>query len=88
MAAPTTPTPPSSPGRDWTAQATDTIETVVLTVKEKTTVPLTTAARGLVYGLVIAVLGITCLIVLAIASVRVLTVYLPVGQVNHGNHRV
>jgi len=88
MAAPTTPTPPSTPGREWTAQAADTVESVVLAVKEKTTVPLTTASRGLVYGLVIAVLGITCLVVLAIASVRFLTVYLPVGRVNHGGHRV
>ena len=88
MAAPTTPTPPSTPGREWATQATDTVESVVLAVKEKTTVPLTTAARGVVYGLVIAVLGITCLIALAIASVRLLTVYLPVGRVNHGNHRV
>ena len=82
MSAPSTPQ-----GRDWADQAADTVESLVLTVKEKTTVPATTIARGLVYGLVIAALGTAVLVMLSIAAIRFLTVYLPVGRV-HGQHRV
>ena len=79
---------PAGAGKDWTNQAVDVVESVVLTVKEKTTVPATTVARGLVYGIVIAALGTIALVVLAVAGVRFLTVYLPVGRVNGGHHRV
>jgi hypothetical protein len=60
----------------WADQAADTVESVVLTVKEKTTVPLRTAARGLVYGLVLAGLGIVVLIITVVAIVRVADVWL------------
>ena len=86
MTAPATSS--SDGGRDWTTQATEAVESIVLSVKEKTTVPATTAARGIVYGLVIAALGITAAVCIAIASVRFLTVYLPVGRVNGHHHRV
>jgi hypothetical protein len=81
--------PSSSSGRNWTAQATDTIETVVLTVKDKTTVPAQTAARGVVYGLVIAVVGVVLLVVTLVAAVRVADVWLLgwAGRV-HGQHRL
>jgi hypothetical protein len=62
--------------RDWGDQAADTIESVVLSVKEKTTVPLRTAARGVVYGLVLAVLGIVLLVVAVIGVLRVADVWL------------
>ncbi len=61
---------------NWADQAADTIESVVLGVKEKTTVPLRTAARGVVYGLVLAVLGVVLLVVAVIAVVRVADVWL------------
>ena len=93
MTGPSTPGPATSPpaqasGRDWTDQAADAIESVVLSVKQKTTVPLTTVARAIVYGLVIAALGTVALVLVAVSSVRILTVYLPVGRVNDGRHRV
>jgi integral membrane sensor domain MASE1 len=62
--------------RSWGDQAADTIESVVLGVKEKTTVPLRTAARGVVYGLVLAVVGAVVLVVFVIALVRVAAVWL------------
>jgi hypothetical protein len=81
-------TSPTAPGgSDWTNQATELVESVVLTVREKTTVPAMTAARAVVYGLVIAALGLAAAVMLAVAGVRFLTVYLPVGHV-HGGHRV
>lgn len=87
MAATTTP-PTPSPQRDWTEQATETVESLVLSVKEKTTV-LRTVARGIVYGLVIAVVGILAVVMLLIGAVRVADVWLLgwAGRV-HGQHRL
>ena len=62
-------------------QAADTIESVVGSIRDKTAVPLETIARALVYGLVAGVMGLTALIMVAIAMVRILEVYLPVGDV-------
>jgi len=62
---------------DWSAQAADTIESVVGTIRDKTTVPLTTVARGIVYGIVAGVMGGAALLLLVIALVRVLDVYIP-----------
>ena len=87
MSTPAPLTPSGPPDKHWVDQATEAVESLVLTVKEKTTVPATTAARAVVYGLVILALGITALVVLTIASVRFLTVYLPVGRAHH-HHRV
>ena len=83
------PEPPADPGRSWTGQAADTIESVVLTVKDKTTVPLQTVARGVVYGIVLAVVGLLALIVVLIAAVRVADVWL-LGWAGraHGQHRL
>lgn len=80
--------PTGSGGREWTDQAADAVESIVLSIKQKTTVPLTTIARGLVYGLVIAALGAVVMVLMAVSAVRVLTVYLPVGRVNGNHHRV
>ena len=85
---PRTPSLTSPGGRDWTDQATDAVESIVLSVKQKTTVPLTTIARAVVYGLVIAALGSVVMVLMAVSAVRILTVYLPVGRVNGNHHRV
>jgi Flp pilus assembly protein protease CpaA len=74
MAAPFDPRSP-----DWPAQAADRVVSVVDTIRDKTTVPLTTVARGLVYGLVAGVMGAAALILLAIAGVRAVDVALPGG---------
>lgn len=80
----TTPTPASGPGADWPAQVAGRIESVVGTVRDKTTVPATTAARIVVYGLVAAVLGATMAILLVIGLIRLLDVYVgflhPMGR--------
>lgn len=62
---------------DWPAQFADSIENVVGTVRDKTTGPLLTIARGLVYGTFAAVLGLTALIVAVVALVRFVDAYLP-----------
>jgi hypothetical protein len=68
---------PGDGGDDWPAQAADTIVRVVGTVRDKTTGPALTVARGLVYGLLALVLGSTALVLLAIGSVRLIDAYLP-----------
>lgn len=74
--APMLPGPPP-PERDWPAQAADTIERVVGQVRDKTTGPALTAARGVVYGTFGGIIALACLIVLIIGLVRLIDSYLP-----------
>lgn len=62
---------------DWPAQAADTIERVVGSVRDKTTGPAITAARWVVYGTFALLVGLAVLVLLAIAAVRLIDVYLP-----------
>jgi hypothetical protein len=73
--AQTAPRPPAA-SQDWTVEAVDRIEAVVEVVRDKTTVPAQKVARGVVYGLVAAVMGLMALILLVIGLIR-LNVYLP-----------
>lgn len=57
---------------DWPQQATETIVGFVDNVKYKTTQPATKAARGLVYGMVIAILGVPAVIMLLVGIVHLL----------------
>lgn len=72
-------TSPSSapPGGDWPADVAARIDSIVGTVRDKTTVPATTAARVVVYGLVVGVLGAGAAILVVISLIRLLDVYLP-----------
>jgi len=69
--------PGSAVGRDWPDEVADRIESVVGTVRARTTVPVTKAARGVVFGLVAGVLGTAAFLLFIIAIVRLLDVYLP-----------
>lgn len=66
----------AKPEDDWTVQVADRIESVVETVRDKTTVPITKVARALVYGMVAAVLASVALVMTVIGVIR-LHVYLP-----------
>lgn len=66
---------------DWTVQIADTIESVVGSVRDKTAVPLETVARGLVYGILVAVIGTTALVLFTIIVVRLLSYLLEVWAV-------
>ena len=54
----------------WPEQATDAVVKAVDTVREKTTGPLQTASRGVVYGVLAAVLGTMVAVLLIIALIR------------------
>jgi hypothetical protein len=70
------PSPPG-PDADWPAQAADTIERVVGSVRDKTTGPALTVARGVVYGLFAGLVGATAAVLAIIALVRLIDNYLP-----------
>jgi hypothetical protein len=63
---------------DWTVQAADTIETVVVTIRDKTAVPLETITRAIVYGILVVVMGSTALVLSAIALVRLASYFVDV----------
>jgi hypothetical protein len=67
----------SGADRDWTVQVTERVGSVVGTVRDKTTVPITKVTRIVVFGLVAAVVGLIALILTIIGVVRVIDVYLP-----------
>jgi hypothetical protein len=70
------PSPPA-PAPDGPAQAADTIERVVGSVRDNTTGPALTASRAAVYGTFAGLVGTVCLVMFIIAGVRLLDVYLP-----------
>jgi hypothetical protein len=55
-------------------RALDTIDSVVATVNDKAVRPAIVAARGIVFGVIIAVVGITVVIMFAIGFIRVTTI--------------
>lgn len=60
----------SDPTPDWPQQATETIVGLVDNVKHKTTEPATKAVRGIVYGIVILILGVPAVIMLLVGIVH------------------
>jgi len=62
---------------DWAAQIADSIENVVGNVRDKTTGPLLTIARGLVYGTFAGVVGIAVFLLLIITLIRLFDDVLP-----------
>ena len=66
---------------DWAGQAADTVERLVGKVRDKTSVPLVTVARALVFGLLAAVMGITAGVLVAVTLVRVVDVVTGDGNV-------
>ena len=67
----------STAGRDWTDEVADRIESAVTGVRDKTTVPITKAARAVVFGSVAGILGAGAFLLVVIAVIRLLDVYLP-----------
>ncbi len=74
---PIAPPPVASEGEDWATQTADAIERVVANVRSKTAEPLEMVARGLVYGLVAAIVGLAAAVLGAVALVRILDLVLP-----------
>jgi len=84
-AGPPPPASSASGGTPWTAtswpaQAADLVVDVVQTIRDRTTAPLQTIARGIVYGTAIVFLAVTAVVLLIIGLVRFVDNYLP-GEV-------
>jgi hypothetical protein len=65
------------PPGDWAAQAADTIERAVGNVRDRTTGPAITVARGVVYGTFAVLVGIAAAVLATIGAVRLIDNYLP-----------
>jgi hypothetical protein len=74
-----TPQSSNAGDRDWPAEAADKIVDIVDQVKDRTTRPTMMAAHGIVYGIVLAMVGVALVILLLIALFR-MTTFLP-GEV-------
>jgi uncharacterized membrane protein HdeD (DUF308 family) len=70
MASPTSGAKPS-PSDDWPAQAADQIVSVVGKVRDATTEKAIGAARGVVYGLLLTVLGLAAFVLLCVLVDRI-----------------
>ena len=64
---------------DWTIEITGRVEHIVGVVRANTTDRLVKVARLLVFGLLAAGMGVTALVLLVVAVVRLLDVLLPRG---------
>lgn len=62
---------------DWPAQLADTATRLIEQVRDKTTRPAITIARGLVFGLVAAIVGTIAIFLLLIGGIRLVNGYLP-----------
>ena len=80
MTSPSPAGPAASPN-DWPEQVAERIDSVVSTLRDKTTKPVTLAARGIVLGIVIVALAAALFILLTIGLIRLADVYLPVHPV-------
>ena len=71
---------PGNPFTDpnWGADIADTIERVVGSVRDRTTKPLVTASRAVVFGLLAAILAVVAVTLLIIVGTRALQALLDI----------
>jgi hypothetical protein len=62
---------------DWVVTLTDNLDRIIGTVRDKTTRPAITVVRAVVFGVVIAIIGITALVLLIVALVRLVNNFVP-----------
>lgn len=72
---------PEAATTDWTVKSADTVDAIVGLVRDKAVVPVTTAMRWIVYGLLAAIVGTMSLVLLAAGTVRGLDVATGAGRV-------
>ncbi|MBV1892514.1 MAG: hypothetical protein KUG57_00625 [Ilumatobacteraceae bacterium] len=63
---------PANPLTDpnWATETTDTVVRIVDTVRSQATTKVVYAARGMVFGLIAAIVGLFALVILLIGSMR------------------
>jgi hypothetical protein len=65
----------SGPTDDWTVQVADRVESVVQAVRTRTTVPIVKLAKILVFGIILAGVGLGLAVLLVIAVIRLADSY-------------
>jgi hypothetical protein len=58
---------------DWAARTADSIERVVLSVRDRTTRPILLVGRAAVFGLLAGLVGVAAIVLLSILIQRILT---------------
>jgi uncharacterized protein YacL len=61
----------------WTEKALETVDSVVASVNDRAVRPAIVAARGVVFGLIIAVVAVVIVTLVCVGFFRLLVVYLP-----------
>jgi Putative Actinobacterial Holin-X, holin superfamily III len=59
---------------DWPKQIADQVEHYVGLVHDKVTVKVVKAIRGVVFGLILAIVGLTAVVLLIVMAIRVLSI--------------
>jgi hypothetical protein len=62
-------------GSEWPSKVAQTVEDVVGAVQDRAIRPILLAARAVVFGILVASMGLVFCVLLAIAAIRVLDVY-------------
>ena len=73
--SPTAPVAPGTSDSEWPSHAADLIEQVVASVHDRAIRPLIIAARGIVFGLLIATMLLVLGVLGSVAAIRLLDVY-------------
>lgn len=68
------------PMSEWPSKVANAVEGLAETVRSKALRPLETVVRAIVFGVIIAFVGLVLLIFMAVGTIRVLNVYLFPGQ--------
>jgi hypothetical protein len=71
------PAPPPAPPADWPATATRKLVDTVDLVRAKATDPAIKVGRGIVYGLLIAILSVPAVALACVFLIRIVDVYVP-----------
>jgi hypothetical protein len=66
--------PETDIGDALSARALDTVDTVVATVNDRAVRPVLIAARSVVFGVIIAVIAVTVIVMFCIGFIRVTTI--------------
>ncbi len=67
---------PNPPTVDWASQTADTIDRVIVQFRDRTTRPVLVIARGVVFGLLGAIVG-TAVLVMALIGIHRLVALIP-----------
>jgi prepilin signal peptidase PulO-like enzyme (type II secretory pathway) len=62
---------------DWTVTVADRIDSTVGIVRDKAVAPITSIARWIVYGLVVAAVGTMALVLFVVAAIRAMDEWIP-----------